>query len=142
MRFNSSRFGEIEVDNEKIINFPRGLAGFEGLQRYCLLFTDRPVKCLQSIDDPNVAFMLVDPFVIYKDYTFTAVDEVEEFLQCNKIENMVVLVTATINEKDMSVNLRAPIVINTSNMRAAQLMILDERVPAKVVVPIVERSGA
>ncbi|MBF0336445.1 MAG: flagellar assembly protein FliW [Nitrospirae bacterium] len=136
MRFNSSRFGELEVEDGKIISFPRGLAGFEGLTRYCLLFTDKPVKWLQSVDDPEVAFTLVDPFVIYKDYTFTAVDEVEEFLQCNKIEQLLVLVAATIGEKEMSVNFSSPIVINTSNMKAAQLMIVDDRVPSMLVVPI------
>ncbi|MBF0607389.1 MAG: flagellar assembly protein FliW [Candidatus Magnetobacterium sp. LHC-1] len=136
MRFNSSRFGELEVEEDKVISFPRGLAGFEGLTRYCLLFTDKPVKWLHSVDDPEVAFTLVDPFVIHKDYTFTAVDEVEEFLQCNKVEHLLVLVAATIGEKEMLVNFSSPIVINTSNMKAAQLMIVDDRVPSKVVVPI------
>ncbi|MBF0344091.1 MAG: flagellar assembly protein FliW [Nitrospirae bacterium] len=135
MQFSSSRFGEIEVEDDKIISFPRGLTGFEALKRYCLLDTDKAVKWLQAIDAPEIAFSLVDPFVMFTDYSFTAVDEVEEFLECKKVEDLLVLVVATITGKDMSVNLRAPIVINTSNMKAAQLMIIDERVPSKVVLP-------
>ena len=60
--FETSRFGKLEIAEDKIIKFPAGLLGFPHVKRYALLdYEETPVKWLQAIDDPHVAFIVMDP---------------------------------------------------------------------------------
>ncbi|KJR43376.1 Flagellar assembly factor FliW [Candidatus Magnetoovum chiemensis] len=129
MKINTTRFDEIEIDEDKIITFPRAIAGFENLRRYFLLAHKDPVKWLHSVEDPDVAFLVVEPFGIIEEYSFKLVDEIEAFLELSSIDNALVLVILSVTNNKLTANLRLPLIINTDNLVGVQLILDDNRVP-------------
>ncbi|MCL4470850.1 MAG: flagellar assembly protein FliW [Gammaproteobacteria bacterium] len=121
MKFHSTQFGTQEVDPESILTFPKGMPGFESSTRYKLFHADQDqpvVHWLQSIDEPDVAFALVDPATFSINYEFTLTDEEERLLQMEKVEDIAVLLIAYKPQPDasssanISANINGPIVLN------------------------------
>ena len=79
MKIDTKAFGLIEVDDKQKINFPQGLYGFEECNSYALLVAEHPpFYWLQSVDDKEVAFVLINPFLFRPDYEVNiANDELE-----------------------------------------------------------------
>ena len=144
MKINTTRFDVVEVDDERIMHFPRGVIGFKKLTRFCLLPYKDPIQWLQSVDDPDVAFIVSDPFMLFNNYAFKVEDFVEEYLDCKEIEDLMVLVILVVDNNQLYANLRSPILVNSENMRAAHLFIEDESVSMKELVPCppTEEPGA
>ena len=71
MEVQTTRFGVIEIADERVIEFPKGLLGFPGMKRYCLLqpCEDALFFWLQSLDDPGLAFVVTDPSLFVADYS-------------------------------------------------------------------------
>lgn len=124
-------FGEIGVDEDKIITFPSGIIGFPDLQRFLLIHDeekpDRSISWLQSIDEPGFAMPVVDPLNILENYNPMVEDELLAGLEGLDENEMLVLVTITVPQdiKNMTVNLAAPIIVSAKNMKAVQI-IIDE----------------
>lgn len=135
MKINTTRFGEIEVEEDKLINFPLGVPGFTHLKRYFLIDYKDPIKWLHAVDDPDIAFIVTEPFGIFPDYSFTVDDEVEEFLEIKDQSQLVVLVILTVAENKLNANLKAPILINASKLKAAQIILEDDRYLFRVPLP-------
>lgn len=124
MKFHSTQFGTQEVDPESILTFPKGMPGFEASTRFKLFHqegdADQPVivHWLQSIDEPDVAFALVDPAIFGLNYEFTLSDEEERLLQVEKAEDVAVLLIAYKPQPDadskanINANINGPIVLN------------------------------
>ena len=122
MKFHSTQFGMQEVDPESILTFPNGIPGFEGSTRYKLFHDDQEqqvvVHWLQSIDEPDVAFALVDPAVFGLNYEFTLTDEEVQLLKMESVEDIAVLLMAYKPEPDaaskanINANINGPIVLN------------------------------
>ena len=76
MQIESTRFGTIEVREEQVIHFPHGIPGFLNEKAFVHLPYEEgsPFSFLQSTTDPNLSFLLVDPFVFIKDYEFALED--------------------------------------------------------------------
>jgi len=128
MLLQTKHFGEIEVDKDKILTFKEGLPGFENIKKYSILYnqdTESPFRWLQSVDEPKLAFALVDPFQIKKDYCIDISDEVLASLGIIKAEEVLVYSVVVVPEdiSKMSMNLRAPVIINTGNNRGAQIVL-------------------
>ncbi|MCG6551376.1 MAG: flagellar assembly protein FliW [Candidatus Magnetominusculus sp. LBB02] len=134
MKINTTRFGDVEVEEDKIIHFPRGVIGFKSLTRFCMLPFKEPVQWLQAVDDPDVAFIVCDPFALFTNYGFKVEDFVEEYLDCKEIEDIVVFVLLVVENNQLFANLRSPILVNSANMKAAHLFIADESVSMKALV--------
>ena len=121
MKVDTYLFGSIEVDAEKVITFPKGLAGFESNTRYMLAHeVDRPqgsTFTLQSLDEPTLAFQIVDPGTLGFSYSLALTDEENAVLQSPAEEDVVVMQVLYKQEEDgkagICPNLRAPLVINT-----------------------------
>ena len=62
----NTRFGDLEISEEQIIYFPKGIIGFEGLERYVLLNATDKVSWLQSVDEPALAFPVVQAPLVYQ----------------------------------------------------------------------------
>ncbi len=127
MRVLTSRFGEIEIEAERIITFPAGIPGFEGLQRFVLLpEKDMEEFCwLQSVDEPEMAFLLTDPFAFFRDYSLELGEADVCALELEKKEEALVLTIVTIPGSDVrlvTANLLAPVVINTRLGLARQVV--------------------
>lgn len=136
MRMLTSRFGEIEIDAEKLIMFPEGIPGFKELCRFVLLpENDVDGFCwLQSVDEPEVAFLLTDPFIFFRDYILELEDTDVRALKLKKKEEALVLVIVTIpgeDVKQVTVNLLAPVVINTRLGIARQVVLADSHYTTK-----------
>jgi len=129
MMLDTKHFGEIEVDADKVIAFPEGLPGFEDVRKFVLLGNeenaDTPFRWLQSVDRPELAFVVVDPFLIRKDYDIEIPDETCRKLGIRSIEDIQLLsiVVVPADYSQMSINLKAPIIININNRKGLQFVL-------------------
>ena len=124
-------FGEIEIDDAKIITFDGGIIGFPDLKKFTLLYDSEKsggIKWLQSLDEPAFAMPVMDPLAVKETYNPVVEDELLKPLGKLDPEEILVLVTVTV-PKDltkMSVNLQAPIVLNAENKKGCQIIVDNE----------------
>lgn len=117
MQIESTRFGRIDVDPQTIIEFPQPLAGFEGSRRYKLLHedTENPiVMWLQSLDEPDVAFNLIDPAQLGLTYEIALSDEEAATLKMQDPASVSVLLLVGKEEEHLAPKPTSPILINPS----------------------------
>jgi flagellar assembly factor FliW len=131
MLINTKHFGEIEINEEDIIIFEEGIPGIKGSTRYALLINseqESPFFWLQSIDDKEVAFALVNPIAIYPDYSPKVDIEVVKKLGEPKEEDLIVSAIVVVPEDitKMTVNLKAPLVINRETQKGMQVIVDNE----------------
>lgn len=131
MKANTRLFGEIDIEEDKIITLEGGMIGFPELKRFTLIFDEEKassISWLQSMDEPEIVFPVMHPNDIKPDYTLTVNDEA--LLPLGEItqENIYILVTVTAvsDVKQTSVNLKAPIVINTDSRKGCQMIVEDD----------------
>ena len=124
-------FGEVTIDDEKMIHFPNGIVGFPELTDFALIHDAEKgnqggIRWLQSVQEPNFAMPVVDPLVIRTDYN-PSVDE-ELLKVIGDGDNLLVLVTITVptDLKKMSINLKAPLVVNVDTRKAVQVVLEDD----------------
>jgi flagellar assembly factor FliW len=133
MKAATRLFGEIEIDESKIITFEDGIIGFPDMKKFTLIFDEekegRPsISWLQSMDEPEIAFPVMDPLFVCEAYNPSVEDELLKNLGTIKEDNLYVLVTVTVPQdiKELAVNLKAPIVINTDTRNASQIIVEDD----------------
>ncbi len=133
MKINTRVFGEIEVDEEKIIQFPDGIVGFADLKSFVLIHdseVEGGIRWLQSIEEPGFAMPVIDPLIVKSDYNPMVEDELLKRIGSFAPEDLLVLTTISV-PKDvtkMTVNLMAPFVINTALCKAIQVILEDYEV--------------
>lgn len=130
MRIMTKHFGEIDLDESKIINFEEGILGFEDCKNYTILYNneegDRPViSWLQSLEEPALAIPMMNPFLVKEDYNPQVEDERLKSLGEITPDNLVVLVSVTVPSdiEKLSANLKAPFVINADTRRGIQIVV-------------------
>lgn len=129
-----TKLGIVEVDEEEIIHFPIGIFGFSDYHSYVILEQeDSAFSFLQSVDEPDLSFVIIMPELVCSDYAVELSEEDIERLQINSPDDGKVygIVTIPENVADMTVNLQAPIVINTKDMLGAQLIIQGDEFHTK-----------
>ena len=132
MTIETRLFGEITIADEKLITFPEGIVGFPFLKQFALIHdadnVNAPIMWLQSMDDTDIAFPVMDPHAVKEDYNPNVNEEIVAPIGELNEENTFVLVTVTVPKKieDFSVNLKAPIVVNMDNRKAVQLIVEDD----------------
>ena len=137
MQIMTKVFGEIVVDDDKMIYFPKGIIGFPDLKDFALIHDEEKgmdsIHWLQSVQEPAFAMPVMDPLRVCPDYNPEADDELLNNLGEFKPEEMLVLVTVTIPKdlKQMSVNLKGPIVINAAERKAIQVIVEGDMYPVK-----------
>lgn len=139
MTIKTRLFGEIEVDEEKKISFVQGIIGFPDLKDFLLIHDSESnggIRWMQSVQEPAFAMPVIDPLMVCPDYNPSIEDELLKPLGDITEENTLVLVTITVPHdiKNMTVNLKAPIVINGENRKANQIITEDERYAVKFPV--------
>ena len=127
-KVNTLRFGEVEVAEDKVVHFADGIPAFEDEHEFVIVPYDEesPYVFLQSLTTPDLAFLMTVPFIFFPEYEFEIDDENQNKLELTKQEDMVVYTLLTINGgkvKDMTANLMAPVVVNTANMQARQVVL-------------------
>jgi flagellar assembly factor FliW len=125
IKFNSSRFGDLETKEEKIINFPDGLVGLPDLKRFIIIdHKDSPIKWLQSIDDSDMAFIVSSPDIIMtSEYSINLDMTVRKYLQLENDNDLVVLLILRVEGEEVIANFQGPLIINAQNMRGAQIVL-------------------
>lgn len=144
MKINTKNFGEIEIEEKDIINFPFGILAFEDQTQFIIIKnkdSDNPFHYLQSLNNSDLAFVIIDPFVFKKDYDINISDSVVEKLKIKKPEEvkLYTIVTVPKDLKKMTANLSGPIVINTARNLGAQIVLDDNRYSTKH--PIFEKES-
>lgn len=124
VQFETSRFGVLEVEEERIINFPDGLLGFPDIRRYVLMdYKDTPLKWLQAVDDPDLAFIVTEPAVLFPDYKVRLDPATRQYLKLEKDEDLAVLMIIRVEGEQVIANLQGPLFLNAGSMLGAQIVV-------------------
>lgn len=135
VKVNTTRFGELQVNKEDVINFQEGLLGFENLKKFFVVDPGDStlILWLQSIDDEKIAFPIIEPKIFKPDYVAKLLPadmnsvELESLTQA-KIYSILTIPT---DITTMSANLKAPIVINNDKKIAKQIVLQDSKLNVK-----------
>lgn len=135
IKFTHARFGEQETTEDKVISFPDGLPGFEQYQEFAL-FEDQqsePFQWFLSIENEELGFVVINPLYIWPDYDPKISKEDLKSLEISNPEDILIYSIVTLSDEPSKVttNLSGPILINTSNRKARQLALLDDRYTTK-----------
>jgi len=139
MQINTKHFGEINIDEQKIIEFPQGIIAFEEIKKYIIIENEDkniPFSWLQSVDNPDLAFVIINPFIFKSDYEFDIPEGVVDELEIIEKEDIAVFSIVVIPEdiKKMTANLLAPIVINTKKSRGKQIILNEYKYKTKHLI--------
>jgi flagellar assembly factor FliW len=133
MDIRSSRFGMLSVDEQRIIQFPHGLLGFPEHKRFALIQTgpEKYFFWLQCADDPNLAFVVADPLIFFKDYQVPIRPETMEELQMADASVAQVLVICNKVDDWLTGNLLGPLVVNADNWLGSQVVLTEKKWAAR-----------
>ena len=128
MKLNTVRFGEIEIEEDRIFNFAMTIIGFDMLHKFIILDPNKETlfKWLQSVEDPTLAFPVISVSALDLDYTIDLPDNVVEVLNITNVESLLVMNITSIpqdNPKGTTINLLAPLIFNLDNQTAAQVVL-------------------
>lgn len=132
---NTRLFGKIDIDDSKIITLEKGIIGFPDLKKFTLIFDSEKendgtpgIMWFQSMDEPQFAMPVIIPNYVVPDYNPIVNDELLEGLGELNEKNIYVITTISVPEDitKMTVNLKAPIVINTDTLKGAQIIVENE----------------
>lgn len=128
MKLNTIRFGEIEINDNRIFTFKMPIIGFDMLKKFVILDPNKETlfKWLQSIEDPSLAFPIISVSSLDIDYTIDLADSVVDILEIKNVESLLVMNITSIpqdNPKGTTINLLAPLIFNLDNQAAAQVVL-------------------
>ncbi len=123
------QFGEIEIDDDSIYNFPNGILGFEEIKKYVLISEEEtaPFKWLISIDEPSIGFPLLSPFYLDLEYNIGKNIDLEKYV-------LFAIITLNDENGNISANLKAPLVFDIENMTAEQIILPFEKYSTNFVI--------
>ncbi len=129
MIVQSLRLGDIEVSDDKIITMERPVLGFEKFKKFCLIEVDelKPFLWLQSIDEPEISFLVVNPRLFITDYKIEINSKEIAELKIDDVTSVETYVVVTLAEipEDITANMQGPILINTENNLGKQLVLVN-----------------
>jgi flagellar assembly factor FliW len=127
-RFASDRLGVIEYEEEKVLEFREGILGFPDLHSYVMVDHESgPFIWLQSLEDPGLAFVIIDPWPFFPSYSPDIADEDVEKLGLTEPYNFSVfcIVNVPCAPAEITVNLMGPIVVNLNTRQARQVVVMN-----------------
>ena len=145
MNIETKFLGEVEIQESEIITFENGLPGFPDNKNYILLGLDAdlPIALLQSTEEASLGFVVAYPFAFKKDYAFDLSEEDKTELKLVDEKDVAVYTVLTLKENfpESTMNLLAPIVLNTKEKLGKQIVLQDsEQYPLRYQVGIAEGS--
>ena len=131
MLINTKFLGEVEIKESEIVSFNQGLPGFPEYKQFILLSLDAdlPLALLQSTEEATIGFVIAFPFAFKQDYTFELSEEDKEDLHIEKEEEVLTYSIVTLQETfaDSTINLLAPVIINTNKKLGKQIVLQDSK---------------
>lgn len=141
MKKIQSRFGEIEYDPATTLHFPEGLIGFSELREFIVMPNEKtgPLFWIQSVEDPQVAFVLTDPSNFFLEYKVVP-DSIERVtLELGEEDEVFNLTVVTVHEdKSVTLNLQAPILFAPKGNKAIQVILDKGQYQSRTPLPVVE----
>ena len=138
MKVNTRIFGEVDIEEAKLITFEGGIIGFPDMKKFALIYDSEKgvnagIRYLQSMDEPTFAMPVMDPLSVCEDYNPEVEDELLAKLGDLDENNLLVMTTVTVPKdiKEMSVNLMGPIIINTDTRKACHVIVDGDKYPVK-----------
>ena len=139
MKIHTTRFGEIDAPDDSLIRIPDGVLGFPDSRKFVLLEHDShgtPFKWLQAADEPNLAFIVMDPNLVVENYAVEFDEETAKLVGAKGIdpERFAMMSIVNIphdNPIAMTVNIRAPIVVRLEDRTGWQVILPDESYPIR-----------
>ena len=138
MLLTTSRFGTIEVDENRIITFPKGLLGFPRYKQFVLIEPNDEgyFWWLQSVETPDLAFVVTDPSLFVSSYRVPLKSDQMLELNMSSLEEAQVFVIVNKRDQVLTGNLQGPLVIHVESRTGSQLVLSDKRFTTRV--PLVE----
>lgn len=131
MEINTRYHGVKQYNTEDIINFHKGLPGFDGLTKFILFPVEEKSEfyVLHSIEDEEIGLIVVSPFSLMEDYEFEIDENVVSELKITDTKNVFVYTTVSVHSQreKVTTNLKAPIVVNNENNLGEQIILDDEK---------------
>lgn len=141
MLVKTKHFGEVDLGEDKILTFENGIMGFEEYKTYTILYDsegeERPaISWLQCCELPDLALPVMSPLLVKPDYNPVVEDEILRPLGNLTDENLVLLLVVTVpaDLNKMTVNLKAPIVINADNQKGCQVIVENQDYEIKYAI--------
>ncbi len=147
MKIKTKVFGEVTIDDDKVIHFPSGIIGFPDMTEFALIHDEDKgtgsIHWLQSLQEPAFAMPVMDPLIVKPDYNPEIEDELLSQIGKLDPEEVLVLVTVTVPSDltKMSVNLRGPIIINAVEKKACQVIVEGEDYAVKYPIYDILNAG-
>lgn len=145
MLIDTRCFGKVDIADEKIVHFPEGLLGFENLKDYTIIYDitngkRAKIAWLQSVEEPELALPVINPFDVMEDYNPTVDEELLKVLGDVTPENIVVLLVVTVPSEveKTTANLKAPIIMNSDERLGAQIIVENKDYVIKY--PIIKKT--
>ena len=138
MKVVTKFFGEVELDDNKILDFPNGIIGFEDFKKYAIMYDEDSdgevrISWLQSVEEPTLALPVVDPLAVLPDYAPMLEDELLKPLGESEDEDLLFLLAMTVpsDMKKVTANMKAPFIINAKTCKGVQIIVDNADYPVK-----------
>ncbi|MGV2939773.1 flagellar assembly protein FliW [Mesobacillus sp. LC4] len=135
MKLNTKYHNEVEIREEEILHFEKGIPGFPDEMKFVILplNEDGSFSVLQSVETTELAFVIASPFSFFQDYDFKLEDSVVEELELRSENDVTVYSILTVQDpfEKTTANLQAPVIINKTTNKAKQVILVDEKYKTK-----------
>ncbi|SHO50772.1 flagellar assembly protein FliW [Desulfopila aestuarii] len=138
MKTINTRFGQVDYDPDNLLYFPAGMIGFPQLHKFIVMPNKKegPLFWIQSVDDPDIAFVLTDPSNFFLDYIVVPDETERKILQiANEDECFILTVVTVPPDQNITLNLSAPILFAPNTNRAIQVILDDPKYLTKTPLP-------
>lgn len=130
VNLSTNNFGNLRIEKENIITFEQGLLGFEELKQFAIIAVEEclPFEWLVSVEDPLVAFPILNPTLFFSDYKPALSKDDLILLDIKKEKDVEMFCIVTLGKKpeDVTLNLKGPILINMKNKMGKQVVITED----------------
>ncbi|WP_018249194.1 flagellar assembly protein FliW [Orenia marismortui] len=130
MEIETRNFGIIDVEKDKIIELKKPILGFDEYTKFTVIdsLDDDVFYYLQSIEEPDLFFIMIDPTKIIEDYKIKVTEKFQEDLKIDKLDDIIVYTLVVVSQRGeyITTNLKAPIIINHNKRLAGQLVIEED----------------
>lgn len=145
MEVKTKANGIVNVDEKQLVTFPEGLLGFEKYTKFALIDSEyKPFIWLQSTEESNLAFLMIDPFLICSDYEADIDDSALRNIGVDSAEDIIIMTLVTIPKDGSAItaNFLGPVVINKKNRKCLQVILNDSRWTTKFdIVKALKQKG-
>ncbi len=135
ININTKPFGQIEVEEKQIIDFPDGILGFEFERKFVILDSTEhsPFKWMQAYSEPDLAFVIIRPIDFLMEYDLAISPADLESVKTDKVEELLVFAIVTIpsDPSQMTANLQGPVIINPQKKIGRQVISLSDKYKVK-----------